>query len=264
MPDSPSVVTHHSRADPDFRTILGIRFFIGDLRALLVKTMEGGLIVVPSGPNLADLRTEHAYREAVESSDLAITDSGFLVLLWALRQGERLNRISGLRYLRGLLTLPEFRKANAVFWVMPTQDDARTNQAWLHRQRIEFSADHCYIAPRYPAGHLEDRELLDRIEACRPAFVVINIGGGIQERLGHFLRVNLSFRPAIICTGAAIAFLSGRQTNIPPWADRLFLGWLIRCLRNPGRFVPRYWRAARLAPLLFKYGAGRVCGKGSA
>jgi UDP-N-acetyl-D-mannosaminuronic acid transferase (WecB/TagA/CpsF family) len=105
---------------------------------------------------------------------------------------------------------------------------------------------------------MEDRELLEQIEKSRSAFVVINLGGGVQERLGHYLRVNLSYRPAIICTGAAIAFLSGRQANIPPWADRLILGWLFRCFRDPRRFVPRYWKALRLAPMLIKYGAKSV------
>ena len=58
----------------------------------------------------------------------------------------------------------------------------------------------------YPAGPLEDAALLARIEARKPKFVMLNIGGGTQERLGHFLRSRLSYRPAIICTGAAVAF----------------------------------------------------------
>jgi UDP-N-acetyl-D-mannosaminuronic acid transferase (WecB/TagA/CpsF family) len=49
---------------------------------------------------------------------------------------------------------------------------------------------------------------------------------GVQERLGYALRKQLSYKPAILCLGAAIAFLSGGQANIPNWADRLMLGWL--------------------------------------
>ncbi len=50
----------------------------------------------------------------------------------------------------------------------------------------------------------------------------------MQERLGYALRKQLSYKPAILCLGAAIAFLSGGQANIPNWADRLMLGWLFR------------------------------------
>jgi UDP-N-acetyl-D-mannosaminuronic acid transferase (WecB/TagA/CpsF family) len=258
MPESPFALTRRAGDSPSFRTILGIRFFTGDLATLLTISQGGGLIVVPAAPALVDLPADQAYREALESSDIALTDSGFLVLLWALLRFERLNRISGLRFLRGLLTLPSFRKPGATFWVMPALEDARSNQAWLQQQGILIEEEQIFIAPRYPAGRLEDRELLARIEARRPDYVVICLGGGVQERLGHYLRVNLSYRPAIVCTGAAIAFLSGRQANIPPWADRLALGWLFRCLRDPRRFVPRYWKALQLVPLLIKHGEKSV------
>lgn len=237
----------------DFKQILGIRFYTGDLKGLLEQTLQGGLIVVPSGPVLVDLPDNPALREALEHSDLAITDSGFLVLLWLLLKRERLPRISGLRFLRALLDQPEFRQPGATFWIMPSDADARVNCAWLNGRGVTAGPDDCTTAPIYPAGQLEDRALLALLEAKRPAFVIINLGGGVQERLGYFLRTHLSYRPAIICTGAAIAFLSGRQAPIPVWADRLMLGWLLRSLHAPAKFIPRYWKALRLAPLLWKH-----------
>ena len=62
----------------------------------------------------------------------------------------------------------------------------------------------------------------------------------MQERLGAYLRQNLDYMPTIICTGAAIAFLTGEQTDIPPIVDRLFLGWIFRWFSSPTRFVPRF------------------------
>jgi len=245
----------------NLRQILGVRFYIGDLKGLLDRTMSGGLIVVPSAPVLVELQDNPAQREALERSDLAITDSGFMVLLWLLLKRERLPRISGLRYLRALLDRPEFRQSGATFWIMPSAADATANREWLNRQGLEVGPDDCYMAPIYPPGRLEDPVLLALIEARRPAFVVINLGGGVQERLGYRLRTRLDYHPAIICTGAAIAFLSGRQANIPSWADRLFLGWLVRSLRDPVKFVPRYRKAFCLAYLLRKYGAGTTAEK---
>jgi len=78
-------------------------------------------------------------------------------------------------------------------------------------------------------------------------------GGGTQERLGAYLKQNLSYRPSIHCIGAAIAFLSGDQVHIPVWADRLYLGWLYRCISEPRRYVPRYWDARKLVYLLIRY-----------
>lgn len=238
-----------------FRQILGARFYTGDMDGLLRLSREGGLIVVPSGPGLATMPRDHAYREAVERSDLAITDSGFMVLLWQLFKGERLTRISGLKYLKALLDTPEFARENTTFWIMPTRDECAVNIAWLNARGIPLREAATYVAPNYPEGALVDRELLAAIERQRPAYIVINIGGGVQEKLGLYLRDHLSYRPTIVCTGAAIAFLTGRQANIPPWADRMMLGWLLRSLSAPRKFIPRYIKALRLVPVLWKYGS---------
>ena len=243
---------HKGGMDEDLKNILGLRFYVGSLQGLLARTLRGGLIVVPSAPVLVDLTIDPAHREAMEGSDLAIADSGFFVLLWLILKRERLPRISGLRYLRALLTFPEFRRAGATFWVMPSAEDARANREWLNGRGLSIGADDCAVAPIYPAGRLRDDELLAQIEKKRPAFVILNIRGGVQERLGFFLISRLSYRPAIICTGAAIAFLSNRQVGIPVWADRLMLGWLLRALHSPIGFFPKIWKGLRLVPIVMR------------
>lgn len=270
----------------DYRRILGVVFYIGPIEGLLERTMRGGLIVVPSAPVLVNLPVDAAHRLAIESSDLAVTDSGFMVLLWRLFTRERLIRISGLRYLRALMEDPRFRDSKSILWVMPSAVDAEENRAWLKGEGVSVTEDDCYLAPHYPRqGPLEDPALLAVIETRRPRFVMINLGGGVQERLGWYLREELArkaqsaeskvpgplplgatphapaYMPALICTGAAIAFLSNRQVNIPPWADRMFLGWLMRSLSEPSKFVPRYWHSLRLIALLWKHGSQSVAAR---
>jgi len=257
-----------------FQQILGIRFFTGDLSTLIRLTEQGGLVVVPSAPVLVDLLGDPTHRQALEHSDIAITDSGYMVLLWRLLRGQRLPRISGLRFLRALLPRLRMLDPSAAFWIMPSAVDAVANRVWLKKQGVDVLQEACYVAPIYPSGSIEDPKLRSLLEKRNPRYIFVNLGGGVQERLGYYLRQNLSVFesgignaarplgapqcPAIICTGAAIAFLSGQQANIPPWADRLVLGWLMRTLQNPKRFVPRYWRALRLAPLLWQYGIRSV------
>lgn len=242
-------------SEADFRQILGIRFYVGHLDGLIELTMRGGLIAVPSAPVLTRLPEDEAHRTAVEGCDFAITDSGFMVLLWRFLKHDQLVRISGLHYLQALLTQPEWRASGASFWVMPTPQDAEANRRWLASQAIMIPDDQFYLAPLYSStGVLRDEALLARLEKAHPAFIVLCLGGGVQERLGYDLRQRLSYRPAIICTGAAIAFLSGRQARIPKWVDRLYLGWLQRVLSSPAKFFPRYWHALRLLGLLSKYG----------
>jgi N-acetylglucosaminyldiphosphoundecaprenol N-acetyl-beta-D-mannosaminyltransferase len=238
----------------EFTQVLGIRFYTGDINGLLDLTARGGLVAAPSAPVLARLATDPDHWDAVHGCDFAITDSGYMVLLWALLRGRGLPRISGLRFLQELLGKAALREPGATLWVMPSQADADANRAWLAARGIAVGPEAAPVAPHYPAGPVTDPDLLARIEALRPRYVVLCIGGGVQERLGHYLRARLGYRPAILCTGAAIAFLSGRQVRIPGWADRFLLGWLVRSLADPLHFPARLMRSVKLAWLIAKYG----------
>ncbi|HVC47842.1 MAG TPA: WecB/TagA/CpsF family glycosyltransferase [Terracidiphilus sp.] len=236
----------------DTRQILGIRFHAGGVESALERMAGGGLLVVPAAPALKDLATHPSYRAALLDADVAIADSAFMVLMWNLIEGDRLPRVSGLRYLRALLERENARRPGNTFWVMAGRASAEKNLAWLSSQGIAVPDECVYLAPMY-GDPIADEVLVERLERLRPQQVVITVGGGTQERLGSYLKHRLSYRPALHCIGAAIAFLSGDQVHIPEWADRLYLGWLLRCLSSPKRYIPRYLSAPRLLPLLWRY-----------
>jgi UDP-N-acetyl-D-mannosaminuronic acid transferase (WecB/TagA/CpsF family) len=240
-----------------FQRILGINFFNGNTSELLKLCAEGHFIVAPAAPALSELPTNPIYRESVEQSDFAIVDSSFMAILWRLLTGQSLNRIPGPELLRRLLASDQLRVQGNSAWIMPSQAEIEINLAWLDKQGIAVAREQCYVAPHYPKdAPVSDLDLLLWIEARKPKYIIICIGGGIQEPLGFYLRRNLSYyhyRPSIICVGAAISFFSGIQAKIPPWAHKCMLAWLCRCLHSPGKFVPRYLGALRLAPIMVKY-----------
>jgi exopolysaccharide biosynthesis WecB/TagA/CpsF family protein len=234
--------------------ILGIDFFVGNIGKNVSTAIEGGLTVVPAAPGLArDFMQNPEYREALLSADLVITDSGFMVLVWMLRTGKRLPKNSGIAFLREFVKRSDFKNKKKIFWVMPSAEEQQRTCRWLTNQGLMIDDANFYIAPFYGTGSVDDTLLLTKIETQKPDIVIIGIGGGVQERLGWFLRRKLSYRPGIFCIGAAIAFLTGGQAVIPVWADKLFLGWLFRIIQSPKRFWQRYWNAFRLAPIIWKY-----------
>ncbi len=251
---APSQALSSSAAVAPTRRVLGVDFFVGSIEQATERAVSGGLVVAPSAPGLAvDLVRSPSYREALTTADLAITDSGYMVLLWRLFTGERLPRHSGLKLIRSVLAREDLKAPGAIFWVMPSAEESARNLAWLRAQGFATTEADTYLAPHYKAGPIRDADLLARIEARRPRVVMLAIGGGVQERLGLGLRGDLSYRPGILCLGAAIAFLTGGQASIPPWADRMVLGWLLRLLSSPRKFWRRYWEAIRLAPILNHY-----------
>ena len=238
---------------PRFQQILGVRFFVGDARgAINAVSQHGGLVVVPAAPALKNLAADKGYREALLGADFAIADSTFMVLLWNLIDRNRIPTLSGLKYLRALVQDLGFKAPGSTYWVMPTAVSAQRNLRWLRQNGVDVANEDVYLAPLYGPA-ISDEALLENLEVRRPRHIVLGVGGGTQERLGLYLKQHLSYRPAIHCIGAAIAFLSGDQVRIPVWADRLGLGWLYRTVADPKRFFPRYWDARHLAPLLLKY-----------
>ena len=234
--------------------ILGIRFFNGDVdEAVASMFRQGGFLVAPSGTCFARLREDETYRHAVVGADLAIADSGLMVVLWRLLRREKVHRISGFKYLKHLVGKLKGEGNTTVFWVLPSENARQKLLDWSSRERFSIKRENCYVAPQY-GPDVEDRNLLSLIEQQRPAHVIIAIGSGAQEKLGYYLRENLSYRPAIHCIGAALGFLTGDQVSIPEWADRLYLGWLCRLVAQPRVFIPRLSRAVELPLLIWKYG----------
>jgi N-acetylglucosaminyldiphosphoundecaprenol N-acetyl-beta-D-mannosaminyltransferase len=234
--------------------ILGLRFFNGDVdEAVAFMHRHGGYLVAPSGTCFAHLREDEPYQRAMLSADLAIADSGLMVLTWRLLRREKIQRISGLKYLKHLIVSLKAEIGVKVFWILPNQCAQRKLLDWSRRQTFSINSENCYVAPRY-GSEVEDRHLLALVEEHRPAHIVIAIGSGPQEKLGYYLRQNLSYRPAIHCTGAALGFITGDQIAIPDWADRFFLGWLFRMIAQPRIFIPRLMRGFELPWLIWKYG----------
>ena len=243
---------------------LGVSFYNGNISDACELAKKGGLITAPSGPGLAqDLTRCPEYRRALELSDLVLADSGLLCLWKKWVDKKALSRISGLVFLQGILKTMDWEKKDT-FWVMPDEGQAEANRGWISKTfGSSLPNASIYIAPQYKkTGGISDPSLLAQIEESRPNSIFIQVGGGVQERLGLFLKENLSYTPSIFCTGATLAFLSGEQANIPRWADSLYLGWLLRCMHRPNIFIPRYLKAFRLVYLLAKYGKNPppICG----
>lgn len=239
----------------EFETVLGVRFLNGPATDAMALLSRGALMVVPSAPVLVMVATDPRCRAALSGADFAIVDSAYLRALWWLFKRKWLRRVSGLEFLRNFLASDIAKPRGALFLVNPSDEHRDANLELLRSQGFDITETECYTAPIYDKDRIEDPELLRRLNATRPRYVLLNVGGGVQEPLGLYLKANLSYMPGIICTGAAIAFLTGMQAPISERADAWGLGWLVRSLDDPRQFVPRYLSSLQLARLVFQYGA---------
>jgi len=232
--------------------IFGIPFINGGYKEAINNLKKGSLMVVPSGPGLSTIKDDKKYYDALLNADFAIPDSGFMLLIIRLFKRIKINKLSGYAFLQSFFDDPEIKNDSDLFLVDPSSEDSKVNNLFLNEIGITINKSNHYCAPIYDKREIIDYDLLDIIKDVKPKFILINLGGGVQERLGSFLKNNLSYKPGIICTGAAIAFFTGRQANIPIWIDKIYFGWLWRCFSDPINFIPRYLRAFKLYLVLLK------------
>ena len=233
--------------------ILGLNFFGGTSREAVEQiTRRGGLLVAPAAPSMVAFCRDENYRRALLQAEIAIADSGFMVLLWKFFTGETISRISGLEHMKRLLEHDSTRQPGSVLWVVATERSREKLSRFLRGSDLPATDSAVYVAPKY-GRPVEDERLLEGVRRARPRHIVIAVGGGIQDQLGQYLLERLDYRPAVHCIGAAIGFLTGDQVRIPDWADKFYLGWLFRSLAHPRIFIPRFWSARRLPWLIWKY-----------
>src|SRR5437764_2386450 len=131
--------------------ILGVNFFNGTVdEAVDAMCANGGLLVVPAAPALVELSEDEDYRRALTSADMAIADSGAMVLIWKLLTGRRVERISGLKFLKRLIGRLASRPTERVLWIVPSESAHEKTIHWLRHVNLTGTADF-YVAPRYAA-----------------------------------------------------------------------------------------------------------------
>ena len=231
-----------------FHNIKFIDIKTQDINKLIKRN---GLFLFPSGPGLSSIETAKSYYKSLQRADYVFFDSGLFVLLLLLFKNIRVHKLSGLKYLKLFLNYLKRNKHKSIFCIDANKNLSRSNRLLI--KNFGLKKIYNYIAPNYKLKSINDKTLLKKINAVRPNFIITNIGGGTQEVLGLYLKQNLRFKTKIICTGAAISFLTGEQAPIGNYMDKLFLGWFVRILYNPKTFLLRYFFAFKFIIVFFKY-----------
>lgn len=236
-----------SAAKYDGLRFCGVNFWTDSVDALIDSLRaNGGYVVVPSAPSFATLLRDKDCESALTEADYAIVDSGLMAIAFKVLFRKNVHRISGLKLLQSLLIYDtDWVASSKILWVAPSSAEAERIRSYLDIRSFDVGKSHFYEAPLYGCDEdFSDCLLATKIRETAPDLIVLCIGGDKQERLAHRMRDEFGIRVPTICTGAAIAFLTGGQARIPTWVDRCYLGWLARIVQQPSRFLPRYLSAA--------------------
>lgn len=225
--------------------LFGISFVDENFQKVKQYLDKGGLLVMPAAPALANIDKNAEYHNSLKNADLALFDSGFLCIILKTK-GIKVKKFSGYKFLKNFFTsIKKCSKKKKLLLIDPNHEQSSINKNFLLNNKI-FNFNQ-YIAPNYNKNKkIEDKKLLNEINKYQPNYIVVNLGGGTQEILGNYIKKNIKFKLSIICSGAAISFLTKQQAPLTNFLDKIYLGWLIRIIFNPIAFLPRYLYAFRL------------------
>ena len=227
--------------------VFGINFIDSNFKVIKHFLDKGGLLMLPSGPGLSDINKNKLYRKSLKNADIVLFDSGFLCLLLRIFNNIKVKKFSGFIFLKKFFKSVD--KGKTIYLIDPNIHESKANKKYLNS--IKILRTHYYVAPIYNKN-IKDRVLVNKINKIKPKYIIINIAGGVQEILGSYLLKKLSFKPSIICSGAAISYFTKKQAPINAFFDKFYLGWFVRCLFDPIRFVPRYFKSFKLLFVFIK------------
>ena len=181
----------------------GIKFYNYNFDKLFSIINEGGYLVAPAASALTNISEDKTYHQSLIHSDVAIFDSGFFCILLRIFKQKKVSKFSGYLFLKNFLNL-SFADDVKFLTIDPTKEDGEANISYLNSKNIINLKS--YVAPQYNGKKIVDNYLIDEIKKFQPRYIIINLGGGVQESLALYIRKNINSKISILCTGAAIGF----------------------------------------------------------
>lgn len=199
---------------------------------------EGGVLLTANLDILRRAAIDPRAREVYQHASICIADG--MPIVWASKLAGRPlpERIAGASL---ILPLAEraAREGRSIYLLGGEADDAEAAAKAMLTQhpalRIVGTS-----SPRVadPPTSEDVASITERLSPA-PDIVLVAMGSPKQEALASALRERFP-RTWFIGVGGSFAFLAGRITRAPSWAQNLGLEWLHRLLTEPRRLARRY------------------------
>ncbi|MDP9065676.1 MAG: WecB/TagA/CpsF family glycosyltransferase [Pseudomonadota bacterium] len=192
--------------------------------------------VTPNVDHLIRFCDDASFRELYRTAGFVLLDSRFLAAL--------LRVVSGLR----LPTSPGSDVTAQLFDSVIAPDDKIVVLGGTDQQAAILCEKYGLRSLRHlnpPMGFINDPVAVDAclrfIENESPfRFCLLAVGSPQQELLAKALQTRGRARGLVLCVGASVDFLTGRERRAPKWIQNISFEWLYRLVHNPGRLAGRY------------------------
>jgi N-acetylglucosaminyldiphosphoundecaprenol N-acetyl-beta-D-mannosaminyltransferase len=201
-------------------------------------------VMTPNSEMLVAARTQSAFRQVLERSDLNLPDSQGIV--WMGRYTGQMipERVTGIDTVTAFSA--QLTEADSIFLLGAAPGIAEQAALTLLARN-----PHLQIAGTYAGSpRAEDATMIiDQINAVHPDILLVAYGAPAQDL---WIASHLKALPSVkiaMGVGGTLDFLAGTQKRAPLFLQRLGLEWFWRLLREPRR-LPRIINAVLVFPWL--------------
>ncbi len=217
--------------------VLGYQVFADDLNK--IKPHERLVINTLNGHSYTVAKKDHAFNEALHSSDILLPDGASVTLGVQMENGVKIPKIAGYDIFIYLLSQLNDIKGSCFFLgsMQETLD--------LIEEKIKAEYPHIKVGT-YSPPYVQEFSFDQSVEMCtivndfRPDVLFVGMTAPKQEKWVHkhktFLNAN------IICSiGAVFDFYAGTKKRPADWMIKYNLEWFGRFLAEPKRLFHRYF-----------------------
>jgi N-acetylglucosaminyldiphosphoundecaprenol N-acetyl-beta-D-mannosaminyltransferase len=217
------------------------------------KHHQTNIVVNPNLDCLVKLHEIARLRDIYKGAGLVLAD-GWPLVLWSQLSGRPVPRVVGADLIIPLCRAAANNKYS-IFLFGTTFDSLTGAAQYLTKLIPDLTIAGVYSPPLGFGSSATDYELaLSAINSVEPDILFIALGAPKQEFFADEIKKKVK-SSAIICVGASVDFLSGKQKRAPKIVRKLRLEWLWRIIMEPRRLGPRYLRQfVKLSELLWRYG----------
>ena len=180
---------------------------------------------------------DEEYRKIQNEAAMALPDGKPLSIVSRMRGFSEAERVPGPDLMPEIFKLSVERGYRHYFYGS-TQKTLDLLKEQLQKKYPELQIVGMYSPPFRQLSEEEDKEIIDRINDCKPDFIWVALGAPKQEywMYEHKHKVN----GIMLGVGAAFDFEAGTVKRAPKWMQEMCLEWLHRLLQDPKRLFSRY------------------------
>lgn len=193
-------------------------------------------VAVTAMHGIAEARRNAAFRQIVNSADLAVPDGMPLIWFARLRGHALKERVCGPELVEAFCRATGSAYRHFFYGGVPGV--AEQLAAALHaRHGIVVAGTYC--PPFRSLSETEENELIALIEKVSPDLIWVGLSSPKQEQWMYEHRDKLNV-PGMLGVGAAFDMNSGKTQRAPMWMRKCCIEWLYRLLSEPRRLWKRY------------------------